>query len=87
MFIGKGLVEDEIRQAFFECECDEELRFELGQTVMALAGNPNDEGGGWLEGKVIQQWDQGNAYRIELSKEGGGDVWAPVNTNDYVRKL
>lgn len=41
VFIGKGLDEKQIRQSFFECECDEELRFKVGDVVMACVGGPS----------------------------------------------
>jgi len=85
VFIGKGLNEKDIRQAFFECECDEELRFPVGSKVRALVGDPSIPES-WCEGKVIRHWDEGNPYRLEIQDAEKSNVWAPVDSNEFVKK-
>ena len=85
VFIGKGLMEEEIRTAFYECECDEELRFKVGDTVSACVGDP-DTKDGWAKGTVIKTWDEGNPYRIEIHDEEKRNVWAPVDDNNFCKK-
>lgn len=37
-----------------------------------------------VNGKIIKQWDDVNAYRIELEDDEQSNVWAPSDTNTYV---
>ena len=41
--------------------------------------------GTFKSGKILKQWDEGNAYRIEIQDEKGTNVWAPVDVDAYVR--
>jgi hypothetical protein len=57
---------------------DATLRFNVGDKVQAKVGK-------WVDGIVIMQWDEGNAYRIELEVCDKTNVWGPVDSDDYVR--
>ena len=37
-----------------------------------------------VNGKIIKQWDDGNAYCIELEDDERSNVWARSDTNTYV---
>eukprot|EP00931_Biecheleriopsis_adriatica_P077535 TRINITY_DN51087_c0_g1_i1.p1 TRINITY_DN51087_c0_g1~~TRINITY_DN51087_c0_g1_i1.p1 ORF type:complete len:571 (-),score=105.75 TRINITY_DN51087_c0_g1_i1:85-1731(-) len=61
------------------------LRFVDGQRVMANCGDK-----GWLEGRIINVWDEGQGgnmvpYVIRLSP-GGNVVFAPKDNDQYVKK-
>jgi len=79
VFIGKNIDHVLLRDGFMACRvCEHEnLRFAIGQEVEANVGE-------YQTGTIRKQWDEGNAYRIELSKSGTS-VWAPVDIDAYVR--
>lgn len=78
VFIGKNLDLEFLKMTFEACRVTDELRFEVGTEVDANAK------GGRKRGKVIKQWDGGNAYRIRL--DDGVEVFAPVDVDAFVRK-
>ena len=55
-----------------------ELRFGIGANVMANVGE-------FAPGIIRAQWDEGNAYRIELLDDAKTNVWAPVDHDTFVR--
>ncbi|GAX27850.1 hypothetical protein FisN_13Hu042 [Fistulifera solaris] len=63
----------------FTCKVDRPLRFEVGATIEANVGE-------FVKGKVLEHWDEGNAYRIELQDGAGTNVWAPVDIDAYIRE-
>ena len=76
VFIGKNLDTKKLREGFEACNESGVLRFSVGTKVQAFIGE-------YADGTVIQQWDDGNAYRIRLSN--GHEIWAPVDIDNYVR--
>ncbi|KAL3903028.1 MAG: hypothetical protein SGILL_010603 [Bacillariaceae sp.] len=78
VFIGKHLDHDMYRGGFMACQEDVALRFAVGDIVYANMGS-------FQKGKVIKQWDEGNAYRIELLDGSGTNCWAPVDVDAYVK--
>lgn len=79
VFIGKNLDMKLLRAGFEACSVAEKLRFDVGTSVKANTGT-------WETGKVIKQWDDGNAYRIRIDGSGQ-EVWAPVDVDGYVRAV
>jgi len=79
VFIGKDINKKTLTDGFMACKCEEKLRFNLGDKVKALAAP------GWTPGKIIKCWDEGNPYRVELDDENGTNVWAPVDSDQFVR--
>lgn len=77
VFIGKNLNADFYRKGFMAC-CNVTLRFSIGTVVEANTGK-------FSRGKVIKQWDEGNAYRIEIDDKRKTNVWAPIDVDEYVR--
>ena len=76
VFIGKDLDGDFLKYGLEACRVTEDLRFSVGDAVEANCGE-------FKKGKILKQWDDGNAYRIKLSD--GVDVWAPIDVDAYVR--
>merc|ERR1719506_1230880 len=81
VFIGKDLNKKTLSDGFLACKCNEKLRFKIVDNVKALAP------AGWTQGKVIREWDEGNPYRIELQDENGTNVWAPVDSDNFVKEI
>lgn len=77
VFIGKNLDKQFYEDGFRAC-CDTELRFAVGTIVEANIGT-------FQKGKIIKQWDDGNAYRIEIQNADKTNVWAPIDMDIYVR--
>lgn len=77
VFIGKNLDHSFYREGFMSCKVGE-LRFEEGTVVEANIGM-------FAPGKIIKQWDDGNAYRIELQDKERTNIWAPIDIDAYVR--
>lgn len=81
VFIGKNLDTEFLKQTFQACHMTKPLRFAVGDLVEANVGV-------WVKGKVVAQWDEGNAYRIRVEKRmRHTDVWAPVDVDAYVRPI
>lgn len=78
VFIGKNLDTKFLKEGFEACRVTDSLRFAVGTVVEANVGQ-------WKKGKVIKQWDDGNAYRVELNDNKKTNVWAPVDIDAYVR--
>ncbi len=76
VFIGKNLDTEFLKAGFEACIVNKDLRFKVGDAVMANCGT-------FKKGKVLKQWDDGNAYRIKL--DDGTEVWAPIDIDVYVR--
>ena len=80
VFIGKNLDHSFYRDGFLACREDKPLRFSVGTVVEANTGI-------WVKGTVIKQWDDGNAYRIELQDRRKTNIWAPIDMDHYVRPV
>eukprot|EP00429_Kryptoperidinium_foliaceum_P058016 CAMPEP_0176083242 /NCGR_PEP_ID=MMETSP0120_2-20121206/41645_1 /TAXON_ID=160619 /ORGANISM="Kryptoperidinium foliaceum, Strain CCMP 1326" /LENGTH=411 /DNA_ID=CAMNT_0017417023 /DNA_START=18 /DNA_END=1253 /DNA_ORIENTATION=+ len=81
IFIGRGMAQrrKELMEAVMACVA-KPLRFEVGAKVQAKVGCGED---GWLGGTIIKQWDECRAYRV--GTDDGGEVWAPIDSDDFVR--
>ena len=80
VFIGKNLEKEFLQAGFNACRVTQDLRFLVGETVEVNVGK-------WKEGKVIKHWDEGNAYRVEVQNRTKQNVWAPVDIDEYIRKI
>ena len=78
MFIGRNL-NKELIDGVMACKVSGELRFKVGDKVMAHAGK------GWTPGIIIKLWDEGNPYRIELEDGEGTNVWGPMDDDMFVK--
>merc|ERR1712070_267145 len=79
VFIGRNLDKKELIDGVMACQVTGELRFAVGDKVEARAGK------GWTPGIILKQWDDGNAYRIELQDESKTNVWGPMDDDKFVR--
>ena len=79
-FIGGAFDQAFIRQRIVDCQCSQDLRFALGDRVLANVSS-------WKPGTVIKLWDDGNPYRIEMDDEKEYQVFAPEDTNSFVKKI
>eukprot|EP00634_Sargassococcus_sp_CCMP2135_P007496 CAMPEP_0198674052 /NCGR_PEP_ID=MMETSP1467-20131203/97717_1 /TAXON_ID=1462469 /ORGANISM="unid. sp., Strain CCMP2135" /LENGTH=520 /DNA_ID=CAMNT_0044410941 /DNA_START=37 /DNA_END=1599 /DNA_ORIENTATION=+ len=71
VFIGRNLNHDEIKKGFLRCKVENELRFAVGDRVLAQVE------GGFKPGVILKLWDEANPYRIlitdgEVTAEEGG---------------
>ncbi|CAI5731336.1 unnamed protein product [Peronospora destructor] len=80
VFIGKNLDRSALTVGFLACRATKDLRFRVGDRVVA---NTGDEG--FQAGTVVQLWDQGNPYAIQL--DNGRKMWAPVDELELVQAL
>ncbi|CAI5747006.1 unnamed protein product [Peronospora destructor] len=80
VFIGKNLDRSALTEGFLACRVTKHLHFRVGDRVMA---NTGDEG--FQAGTVVQLWDQGNPYAIQL--DNGRRMWAPVDELELVQAL
>jgi len=80
VFIGKNLDKKLYRDGFLACRQDNPLRFKVGQLVECNIGT-------WVIGKVLGQWDEGNAYRVEVQDEEKTNIWAPIDLDVYIREI
>ncbi|KAL4157616.1 hypothetical protein PRNP1_006633 [Phytophthora ramorum] len=80
VFIGKNLDRTALTEGFLACRATKDLRFRVGDRVMANTGDQ-----GFQPGTIVQLWDQGNPYAIEL--DSGRTIWAPVDEPGLVRAL
>jgi Cobalamin synthesis protein cobW C-terminal domain len=79
VFIGKNLDIEFLKIGFNACRVTNELRFKVGDDVEANCGK-------WKKGKVLALWDEGNAYRVQISDRKKTEVWAPIDIDEYIRR-
>jgi len=81
VFIGKKMKQEhgeKLRAGFLECEAEKDLRFNVGDRVLARVR-------GWQEGVILKTWDMGNPYRIEIQDRDKTNVWGPEDSDICVR--
>ncbi len=78
VFIGKNLDHDWLRECFKNCLVTDTLRFKVGDKVQCNIGK-------YVDGIVLKQWDDGNAYRVEVQDENKTNIWAPIDVDTYIR--
>jgi G3E family GTPase len=76
IFIGKNLNREQLIKDFENCRA-QPLRFTVGQDVLVNLDR------GFTKGKVLKQWDEGNAYRVKVFN--GTEVWAPQDSDIFIR--
>jgi len=86
VFIGKNIKQkyaEFLKEGFLLCKAEDELRFKVGDEVHVNIGT-------YVRGKVLQLWDDGNPYRVELldKKNAKGkhiNVWAPFDMSQFIK--
>ena len=78
VFIGRNLNKKELIDGVMACKVSGELRFKVGDKVLAHAGK------GWTPGIIIKLWDEGNPYRIELEDDEATNLWGPMDDDRFV---
>ena len=87
VFIGRDLDKKALIDGFLACKCSDVLRFSVGDTVLANVGpegSPIADADGYALGKIVKQWDEGNAYLIELQDDDKTQVWGPIDEDSFV---
>ncbi len=79
VFIGRNLDHAALQKGLMDCKA-EKLRFKIGDRVYANIGE-------FTEGKILECWDQGNPYRVEIQNEEKTNVWVPVDNDNYVIEM
>ena len=88
VFIGRDLDKKALIDGFMACKCSDALRFAVGDKVLANVGpHPLAGPDGYTPGKILLQWDEGNAYRIELADEAKTNVWGPIDEDGFVKPV
>lgn len=80
IFIGKNLDKEFLQTGFDACLVTKELRFPVDTLVEVNVGE-------WKQGKVLEHWNEGNAYRVEVQDKKKTNVWAPVDVDGYIRPI
>ena len=79
VFIGRKLDKKDLIERFEQCVAESELRFSVGDEVQARTERK------WVDGVIDAQWDMGNPYRIQVRDRMRSVLWAPIDSQDYVR--
>ncbi|MBC88606.1 MAG: cobalamin biosynthesis protein CobW [Euryarchaeota archaeon] len=79
VFIGRDLDHKALEEGLLECKA-EELRFEVGDLVYVNIGS-------FAPGRILECWDEGNPYRVEVLNEEKSNVWVPIDTDQFVRPM
>ena len=79
VFIGRNLDKKELVDGVMACKVTGELRFKVGDEVFARTGR------GWEPGIIIELWDEGNPYRIELEDDEATNLWGPMDDDMFVK--
>merc|ERR1711988_461837 len=82
VFIGKQMKQvhgERLLKEFKACEAESTLRFSIGSTVKCRSE------GGWKTAKVMDHWDNGNPYLLEIQDARKTNVWGPIDDDMFVR--
>ena len=78
VFIGRNLDHEALQAGLMECKA-EELRFSVGDIVYTNIR------GGFAKAKILNCWDQGNPYRVELQNDERTNFWVPIDNDEFIR--
>ena len=87
VFIGRDLNKEELINGFMSCQCSAELRFKVGDRILANVGRDHAlaDGDGFVPGVILKLWDEGNPYRVELQDEEKSNVWGPIDEDEFIK--
>jgi len=78
VFIGKNLDKQALIDGFLKCKIDAELRFKVGDKVLASSDK------GWEPGTITQVWDDDVPYVIQ-KKDGDGCLMCPFDVDEFCK--
>ena len=78
VFIGRNLDHEALQAGLMECKA-EELRFSVGDIVYTNIR------GGFAKAKILNCWDEGNPYRVELQNDERTNFWVPIDNDEFIR--
>eukprot|EP01035_Chromulina_nebulosa_P024069 gene24069-31264_t len=89
VFIGRDLNKEELIKGFESCQCSMDLRFKVGDRILACVGKDHDlaDKDGFVPGVVLQLWDEGNPYRVELQDKEKTNVWGPIDEDKFIKAI
>ena len=79
VFIGRNLDHEALQEGLMKCKA-ERLRFNVGDAVLANVGE-------FIEGRILELWDQGNPYRVEIQNDEKTNVWVPIDNDTFVMEM
>jgi len=79
VFIGRNLDKKALIDGVEACKVTGPLRFAVDDKVFANVDQ------GWSAGKIIQLWEDGNPYIIELEDDEKTCVYAPLDADTFVK--
>jgi len=80
VFIGKNLDKKGLIDGFLKCKIDAELRFKVGDKVLASG----DEG--WVPGTISSCWDDGMPYTIKVAGPGESEfMMCPFDVDEFCK--
>ena len=86
--IGRDLDKMALIDRVVSCRCSEVLRFSVGEKVLAnVRSHPKARPDGYKCGRIIKQWDEGNATRIELQDDDKTNVRVAVDEDEFVKAM
>ena len=89
VFIGRDLNKEELIKGFVSCQCSMELRFKVGDRILACVGRDHElaDKDGFVPGVVLQLWNEGNPYRVELQDKEKTNVWGPIDDDKFIKAI
>eukprot|EP01036_Dinobryon_divergens_P035033 gene35033-45352_t len=89
VFIGRDLNKEELIKGFMSCQCSVELRFNVGDHILANVGKDHElaDEDGFVPGVILQLWDEGNPYRVELQDKEKTNVWGPIDEDEFIKVI
>ena len=87
VFIGRNLDREALIAGVMACRVDNKpLRFKVGDSVRARVGPATAPDKGWKAGVILQTWDEGNPYVIDITNGSESyTVWGPADDDKFVR--
>jgi len=79
VFIGKNLDKQGLIDGFLKCKIDAELRFKIGDKVLASGEE------GWVPGTISRYWENGMPYVIKVAGAEGGEMLCPFDVDEFCK--
>jgi len=79
VFIGKNLDKQALIDGFLKCKIDAELRFKIGDKVLASGEK------GWVPGTICALWEGGMPYVIKVAGNDESDMLCPFDVDEFCK--